>query len=120
MSRKRPKSMKRFFHCSNLTDGSSISNTSHLQRSFNVDLFEHHYTSDGRYAIEKTKWRQHEPRNRSLKIYTNRPDKAANILAPVEMQCDWLREIGYEEVDCYFRVYELAVFGGRKPKQCNR
>jgi hypothetical protein len=47
--------------------------------------------------------------------YKNRPDKAANILAPVELQCDWLREIGYEEVDCYFRIYELAVFAGRKP-----
>ena len=45
----------------------------------------------------------------------NRPDKDANILLPVEVQCDWLREIGYEEVDCYFRVYELAVFGGRHP-----
>ena len=42
---------------------------------------------------------------------------AANILAPVEMQCDWLREIGYEEVDSYFRIYELAVFAGRKPNQ---
>ena len=41
--------------------------------------------------------------------------KAANILAPVELQCRWLREIGYEEVDGYFRIYELAVFGGRRP-----
>jgi len=47
--------------------------------------------------------------------YTTRPDKAANILASVELQCDWLREIGYEDVDCYMRIYELAVFGGRKP-----
>ena len=46
--------------------------------------------------------------------YATRPDKAANILAPVELQCDWLREIGYEDVDCYMRIYELAVFGGRK------
>ncbi len=47
----------------------------------------------------------------------NRPDKDANILLSVEVQCDWLREIGYEEVDCYFRIYELAVFAGRKPNQ---
>jgi len=47
--------------------------------------------------------------------YRTRPDKAANILAPVELQCDWLREIGYQDVDCYMRIYELAVFGGRKP-----
>ncbi len=32
--------------------------------------------------------------------YYHRPDKAANILAPVELQCRWLREIGYTDVDC--------------------
>jgi SAM-dependent methyltransferase len=79
----------------------------------NIDLFEHHYVS-ARYAIE----RQNGGRRTFKQIadeYKNRPDKAANILAPVELQCDWLRQIGYEEVDCYFRVYELAVFGGRRP-----
>jgi tRNA (cmo5U34)-methyltransferase len=80
----------------------------------NIDLFEHHYVS-ARYAIE----RQNGGRRTLEEIadeYQNRPDKAANILAPVEVQCEWLREIGYEEVDCYFRIFELAVFGGRKPK----
>ncbi|MEO2006447.1 MAG: class I SAM-dependent methyltransferase [Candidatus Poribacteria bacterium] len=46
--------------------------------------------------------------------YYYRPEKAANILAPVDEQCRWLREIGYEDVDCYLRILELAVFGGRK------
>jgi tRNA (cmo5U34)-methyltransferase len=81
----------------------------------NIELFEHHYSS-ARYYIEKQ-----NGGTRSLEQiaeeYKNRPDKAANILAPVEEQCDWLREIGYEEVDCYFRIYELAVFAGRKPNQ---
>jgi tRNA (cmo5U34)-methyltransferase len=36
------------------------------------------------------------------KIYYHRPDKAANILAPVEAQCQWLREIGFSDVDCYW------------------
>lgn len=48
--------------------------------------------------------------------YYNRPDKAANILAPMELQCEWLREIGFVDVDCYLKVFELAVFGGRKPQ----
>jgi SAM-dependent methyltransferase len=78
-----------------------------------VDLFDNHII-DGRYAIEKanggTKTRQE-----IADVFMKRPDRAANILLPVETQCEWLREIGYEEVDCYFRVYELAVFGGRKP-----
>lgn len=47
--------------------------------------------------------------------FVNRPDKAANILAPVETQCEWLRRCGFVDVDCYFKVFELAVFGGRKP-----
>lgn len=46
--------------------------------------------------------------------FVHRPDKAANILAPVEAQCAWLREIGFADVDCYFKAFELAVFGGRR------
>jgi len=46
--------------------------------------------------------------------FYHRPDKAANILAPVDEQCAWLREIGFVDVDCFFKVFELAVFGGRK------
>ena len=48
--------------------------------------------------------------------FVHRPDKAANILAPVDVQCDWLRGVGFEDVDCYFKVFELAVFGGRRPQ----
>ncbi len=36
-------------------------------------------------------------------------------LVPLEVQCDWLREIGFESVDCYLKVLELAVFGGQRP-----
>jgi SAM-dependent methyltransferase len=80
-----------------------------------VDLFNNHII-EARYAIE------HKNGGRKTKqeiedIYMNRPDKEANILLSANTQCNWLREIGYEEVDCYFRVYELAVFGGRKPNR---
>ena len=46
--------------------------------------------------------------------YYGRPDKAENRLAPVDIQCQWLREIGFEDVDCFFKLFELAMFGGRK------
>jgi len=46
--------------------------------------------------------------------FHNRADKQTNRLALVEDQCRWLQTIGFEEVDCYFKFLELAVFGGRK------
>ncbi|MAS33143.1 MAG: methyltransferase type 12 [Anaerolineaceae bacterium] len=47
--------------------------------------------------------------------FHSREDKAANILALVETQCTWLRDIGFVEVDCYLKIFELALFGGIKP-----
>jgi tRNA (cmo5U34)-methyltransferase len=46
--------------------------------------------------------------------YYNRPDKKENILAPVDVQCAWLRQIGFQDVDCFFKIFELALFVGRK------
>jgi len=46
--------------------------------------------------------------------YYNRDDKSANILAPVEVQCEWLQALGFVDVDCYFKLLEIALFGGRK------
>jgi SAM-dependent methyltransferase len=98
-----------------LASGGWFVNVEHVSSAAqtNIDLFEKHYI-DARFAIES---QQGGTRSRAelADEYTHRPDKAANILAPVELQCNWLREIGYEEVDCYFRVYELAVFAGRRP-----
>lgn len=49
------------------------------------------------------------------RAYHARPDRHANVLAPVDVQCHWLRQIGFEDVDCFFKAFELAIFGGRKP-----
>ncbi|MGM9946018.1 MAG: class I SAM-dependent methyltransferase [Lysinibacillus sp.] len=46
--------------------------------------------------------------------YYARPDKADNILERVDVQVGWLRDIGYQHADCYFKWMELAVFGGVK------
>jgi SAM-dependent methyltransferase len=53
-----------------------------------------------------------KPRNLVAKEYHDRPHKEANLLAPVETQLQWLREIGFQQVDCYLKIFELAVFGG--------
>ena len=47
--------------------------------------------------------------------YASRPDRDANRLAPLDVQCAWLREAGYTEVSAPFRWYEIAVFGGYRP-----
>jgi ubiquinone/menaquinone biosynthesis C-methylase UbiE len=47
--------------------------------------------------------------------YYSRVVQDASILAPLEVQCDWLREIGFDGVECYLKVQELAVFGGQRP-----
>jgi ubiquinone/menaquinone biosynthesis C-methylase UbiE len=54
-------------------------------------------------------------RQEIVDTYVNREDKAANILAPVEDQCVWLRDLGYERVDCFFKTFEIALFGGCRP-----
>jgi hypothetical protein len=53
-------------------------------------------------------------REEVLKEFLERPDRAANILASVEEQCQWLREIGFREVDCFWKYFELAIFGGMR------
>lgn len=58
----------------------------------------------------------HNKRDRQeiAKEYYNRPDKEDNILERVDIQVNWLREIGFKHSDCYFKWMELAVFGGVK------
>ncbi|MGB2692531.1 MAG: class I SAM-dependent methyltransferase [Thermodesulfobacteriota bacterium] len=46
--------------------------------------------------------------------FRNRPDKDEDQLVAVETQCEWLREIGFKDVDCFFKHFEIGLFGGRK------
>ncbi len=43
------------------------------------------------------------------------PVADANILSPTNTQCQWLTEIGFENVDSYLRIFALDLFGGTKP-----
>lgn len=47
--------------------------------------------------------------------YRDRVSREANVLAPLEDQCQWLNDLGFTDVGCHFRVFELVLFGGRKP-----
>ena len=68
-------------------------------------------------------WRLHQRQGRSIsraavcRRFVRRRDRHANILAPVETQCAWLRQVGFINVDCYLKIHELAVFGGRRSRR---
>jgi SAM-dependent methyltransferase len=57
-----------------------------------------------------------QTREQITAAFHSRQDKQLNKLLAVETQCNWLRELGYEDVDCYLRIYSLAVFAGRRPE----
>ncbi len=71
-------------------------------------LFEYHRQTDPQ------KSRQAIAQN-----YYSRHDQNANILTLVETQCNWLREIGFIDVDCFLKLFEIALFGGIKSRQTN-
>jgi len=67
-------------------------------------------------------WRHHQKqggtksREAVAEEWPCRVANAVDILASVELQCQWLQEIGFRDVDCFFKIFQLALFGGKKPK----
>jgi len=94
-----------------LSPGGFFLNLEHIasHSSFGEELFEEMFLDSmmNFYKGEKT-------RKEIEKDFYSAEDREANILATTEKQCDWLRDIGFTDVDCFFKVFELALFGGRK------
>ncbi len=47
-------------------------------------------------------------------IYDDPEHKRINQLESVELQCEWLKNTGFVNVDCYLKIFELALFGGTR------
>lgn len=47
-------------------------------------------------------------------IHNDPEHKILHKLESVEKQCKWLGDIGFTNVDCYMKIFELALFGGMK------
>ena len=47
--------------------------------------------------------------------FDQREADPSDQLAPLGDQLDWLREAGFDSVDCHWKWLELALFGGARP-----
>ena len=97
-----------------LNPGGIFINIEHVASVSNwATLMFEDYVTDHLYAAQKKK-ENPKSRQQISEEFHERHDKDANIVSPVEQQCDWLREIGFADADCYFKVFEMAIFGGRR------
>jgi ubiquinone/menaquinone biosynthesis C-methylase UbiE len=97
-----------------LTEGGTFLNAEHvsspsprIEKMFDDAAADHLYQRRSERGEAVT-------RAQVLREFLERPDRAANICAPVEDQCCWLRDIGFREVDCFWKYFELAIFGGTR------
>jgi tRNA (cmo5U34)-methyltransferase len=37
-------------------------------------------------------------------------------MATLDIQLDWLEAVGFQDVDCWYKNFSFAVFGGHRPK----
>jgi len=95
-----------------LNDGGVFLNLDQVKskNSSTSEIFDSFFLDHIRRSISKPD--QNEMMNQIEKAYYE--DKKENKPASVEKQCQWLRDIGFKDVDCFFKTFELSLFGGNK------
>jgi tRNA (cmo5U34)-methyltransferase len=59
--------------------------------------------------MRKRGWSDEEIRKRYIE------HRKLEIPIPMDVQLEWIRGLGYSDVECFWKYLNLAVFGGRKP-----
>jgi tRNA (cmo5U34)-methyltransferase len=94
-----------------LEPGGVFLNWEHVETSGLADgLFDEFFRER---MIEAEQEHEH-PRSPEEVVRTYDDATDDDILRDPESQCDWLREVGFEKVDVYFKLPGLAIFGGEK------
>jgi ubiquinone/menaquinone biosynthesis C-methylase UbiE len=70
-------------------------------------LTEQAYAAEQQHGGPMSQAQTHEVVEALMHTPDDRPSR-------VETQCAWLREFGFTDVDCYFKVFGFAMFGGRR------
>ncbi len=97
-----------------LNDGGLFVHSEHVSSHSpaHEDLYEEYFIDS--ICLAKEKKGEVVNRANEAESFYNRADKASNILAPIEDQCDWLRDIGFKNVDIPLKIFELGIFCGTK------
>ncbi len=84
-----------------LSEGGVFLNLEHVaSATAEVEAIFDDYFIDHLHALNQLE--SNKSRDEIASTYYARPDKEENILAPVAEQCEWLRQIGFQDVDCFF------------------
>ena len=105
-----------------LEPGGVFVNVEHVSSATaHVEALYDDYFIDSLWASQLTE-RGAKTRDKVAAAYHKRTDKQANILAAAELHCEWLRSIGYQDVDCFFKVsnWPSSVADARRKATRNR
>ncbi len=97
-----------------LSPGGIFINMDHVESATSgvESLFEQYYIDHLHNYQSKTD--SEITRDEVAENFIKRPDKEEDKPALVDDQCSWLKEIGFKDVDCFFKLFVIAIFGGRK------
>ena len=79
--------------------------------SFMDELWIDHF----RRVLEQQLGRPVDPVEAEARYRVLNDDTIAYPAASVIDQCEWLHAAGFADVDCYFKIHQLAIVAGRRP-----